>query len=519
MDLTNLNKEKRNRRKPSIDLSTMVYGKVPPQAKELEEAVLGACMLEGNNRALNQIADILQPECFYVDAHQRVFKVLLFLAQKGETPDILTVVEELKRREELDMVGGPHGITVLTNKVVSTANIEVHARIIFQKFLSREIIRIGGEMIGDAYEDSTDVFDLLDQTESKISTLTINRINKVYKSISDLVTGAVDLIITRKESKQELTGVPTGIRTLDLVTQGWQPTNFIVIAARPAIGKSAVAGNLAVGAASNNQKPTPVAIFSLEMGAIQWVLRMLSAESEINFSDMLRGRVTDQDLQRIYAKGVTKLHDLPIFFDDSANLNLQQFKSKARTLVMNEKVGLIILDYLQLMSGNRQSNENREQEIARISRECKQLAKELNIPIIALSQVGRQGENGDLKLSSLRESGAIEQDADDVIFLIPPDEKEIEADASLRDNLLLKVAKHRNGRTTELTVKYIKDIQKVISESEYDDYLKRTGVLPEVPYTNGNSPAIKEAAKLFIQKGSKMSNGNFDEGIDPADDF
>src|SRR3954451_1723829 len=243
MDLTNLNKDRKNRRKSSIDLSTMMYGKVPPQAKELEEAVLGAIMLEKS--AFDNVVEILKPECFYVDAHQKIFKSFQSLAQKSLPIDILTVVEELKAREELDIVGGPYAITKLTNVVVSTANIEAHARIILQKFIQRELIRISGEIIGDAYEDSTDVFDLLDDAESKLFEITNNHLRKNFDSIDAVLVKTIQRIEDMRNRDEDITGVTSGFKKLDQITYGWQPTDLIILAARPSVGKTAFALNLA----------------------------------------------------------------------------------------------------------------------------------------------------------------------------------------------------------------------------------------------------------------------------------
>src|SRR5215210_8574089 len=238
MELTNFNKDRKKGRKPSPDLSTMVYGKIPPQAKELEEAVLGAIMLEKS--AFDNVVEILKPECFYVDANQRIFKSFQSLAQKSLPIDILTVVEELKTKEELDQIGGPYAITKLTNMVVSTANIEAHARIILQKFIQRELIRISGEIIGDAYEDSTDVFDLLDDAESKLFEITNNHLRKNFDSIDTVLVKTVQRIEDMRHRNEDVTGVPSGFASLDNVTFGWQATDLIILAARPSVGKTAL---------------------------------------------------------------------------------------------------------------------------------------------------------------------------------------------------------------------------------------------------------------------------------------
>src|SRR6266404_8567955 len=262
MDLTNLNRD-RKRRKSSLDLSTMVYGKVPPQAKELEEAVLGAIMLEKN--AFDTVAEILKPECFYVESHQHIFRCMQSLAQKSQPIDILTVVEELRFKEELEMVGGAYYVTKLTNTVVSSANVETHSRIILQKFIQRELIRISGEIIGDAYEDSTDVFDLLDDAETKLFEITNNHLRNDYASIDTVLVKTIQRIEDLRTKQDEITGVPTGFSKLDHITYGWQPADLIVLAARPSVGKTAFALNLARNAALHPTKPTAVGFFSLEM--------------------------------------------------------------------------------------------------------------------------------------------------------------------------------------------------------------------------------------------------------------
>src|ERR1700753_2964782 len=260
MDLTNVNKDRKNRRKSSLDLSNMVYGKVPPQAKELEEAVLGAIMLEKS--AFDTVVEILKPECFYVEAHQRIFRSMQNLQQKNQPIDILTVVEELKKKEQLEEVGGPYYVTKLTNAVVSSANIDAHSRIILQKFIQRELIRISGEIIGDAYEDSTDVFDLLDDAESKLFEITNNHLRKNFDDINTVLVKTIQRIEDMRHKQEEITGVPSGFASLDRITYGWQPTDLIILAARPAVGKTAFALNLARSAALHPTKPTAVSVFS-----------------------------------------------------------------------------------------------------------------------------------------------------------------------------------------------------------------------------------------------------------------
>src|SRR5690349_17409169 len=315
MDLTNLNKDRKQKRRSSIDLGTMVYGKVPPQAKDLEEAVLGAIMLEKN--AFDTVVEILKPECFYVEAHQRIYRAMQSLAQKSQPIDILTVVEELKRKEELEMIGGPYYVTKLTNIVVSTANIDAHSRIILQKFIQRELIRISGEIISDSYEDSTDVFDLLDDAESKLFEITNNHLRKNFDPIDRVLVKTIQRIEDMRHKNEDITGVPSGFAGLDKVTYGWQNTDLIILAARPAVGKTAFALNLARNAVMHPTKPTPVALFSLEMSAGQLVQRILSAESEIWLEKIARGKLEEHEMKQLYARGIQRLAQAPLFIDDT----------------------------------------------------------------------------------------------------------------------------------------------------------------------------------------------------------
>src|SRR3954470_21494875 len=391
MDLTNLNRDKKNRRKTAPDLSTMIYGKVPPQAKDLEEAVLGAIMLEKG--AFDAVVEILKPECFYVDSHQRIFKAMQSLANKSQPIDILTVVEELRMREELDMVGGPYYVTKLTNAVVSSANIDAHSRIILQKFIQRELIRISGEIISDSYEDSTDVFDLLDEAESKLFEITNNHLRKNFDPIDRVLVKTIQRIEDLRHKNEDISGIPSGFTGLDRVTYGWQNTDLIILAARPSVGKTAFALNLARNAALHAKKPTPIGLFSLEMSAGQLVQRILAAESEILLEKIARGKLEEHEMKQLYAKGIQRLGQAPIFIDDTPALNIFELRAKCRRLKNKHNIGMVIIDYLQLMSGtNENRNGNREQEISKISRDLKGLAKELGIPIIALSQLSREVE-------------------------------------------------------------------------------------------------------------------------------
>ena len=441
--------------------------------------------------------------------------------------DLLTVVEELKMKEELDMVGGPYYITKLTNAVVSSANIETHARIVLQKFIQRELIRISGEIIGDAYEDSTDVFDLMDDAEGKIFEITNNFLKTDYQEMSSALAQAINRIDELRTKKDDISGVPSGFASLDRVTFGWQKTDLIILAARPAVGKTAFALNLARNAALSASKPTPVALFSLEMSAAQLVQRILSAESEILMEKISRGKLEDYEYQQLHAKGIKRLEQAPIYIDDTAALNIFEFRAKARRLVHKHKVGIIIIDYLQLMSGSSDKGGNREQEISTISRNLKALAKELNVPILALSQLSRavetRKESKMPQLSDLRESGAIEQDADMVMFIYRPEYYEQMANEngeSTRGETHIRIAKHRNGSLETIKLRALLHIQKF---EEWDDGNNFGGgswkPAPVSPADGGGATGGDPGGRFFIQKGSKMNNGEFDEGFESNDPF
>ena len=530
MEIINTNKDRKQRRKGAADLSTMVYGKVPPQAKDLEEAVLGAIMLE--KAAFDTVVEILKPQCFYVEAHQKIFSAMLSLQIKSSPIDILTVVEELRIKEELDIVGGPYFVTKLTNSVVSSANIEAHARIVLQKFIQRELIRISGEVISDAYEDSTDVFDLLDDAESKLFEITNNHLKKNFDELPAVLAKAYSRIEELRNKKEDITGVPSGFPSLDKVTNGWQPTDLIIIAARPAVGKTAFALNLARNAAMHPVNPVGVGVFSLEMSAPQLVQRILSAQSEIHMEKISRGRLEDYEMKQLLTKGMQPLESAPIFIDDSAALNIFELRAKCRRMVNKFKVGMIIIDYLQLMSGSGDSRGNREQEISGISRALKQMAKELKVPVIALSQLSRAVEsrkegNKIPQLSDLRESGAIEQDADMVIFLYRPEYygiSENEHGESNRGETEIKIAKHRNGSLETIKLRALLHIQKFIEDDGSNGYGPG---LPPVSSGGNFRPLAKEeqggdngSATLYIQKGSKMNDmqDDFDAGFPESDE-
>jgi replicative DNA helicase len=446
----------------SLLASALEAGKLPPQAPELEQAVLGAMMLERN--AVNEAIDILQPESFYVDAHRRVFAAIKELFAADQPIDILTVTQELKKKGELDTVGGAFYISQLTNKVASSANVEYHARIISQKHILRELIRISAETQRDAYDDSTDVFDLLDKAEQDLYAITSGNLKRNYEPMSDLIQDAIANIESAKSKTGGVSGIPTGFVQLDKLTAGWQRSDMVIVAARPAMGKTAFVLSMARNIAVEHKQA--VAVFSLEMSSTQLVTRLIASEAGISSEKLRKGDLSDQEFAILH-QHISRLTNAPIFIDDTPALNIFELRAKARRLKSQHNVDLIIIDYLQLMTGAGENRGgNREQEISSISRSIKSIAKELDIPIIALSQLSRAVETrgGDKRpmLSDLRESGAIEQDADIVCFLYRPEYYKIYEDehGSTMGIGEVIVAKHRNGALDTVRLRFIPELAK-----------------------------------------------------------
>jgi replicative DNA helicase len=449
-----------------IEVNTSVYGKIQPQAKDLEEAILGAIMIEKD--AFDVVAEILKPESFYVDGHQTIFRCMQELFKNNQPIDILTTAEALRSKEQLDSIGGSYYLTKLTSSVVSSANIESHARIVLDKFILREMIRVGGEMVQQAYEPMSDSFDLLDKMDQDLSTVTNNIHTKNYHFTDQLLVQEFQQIEQRRNKQDHLTGITSGFRDVDKLTHGWQNSDLIILAARPSVGKTALALNMAMNAALYPYKPTPVAIFSLEMSAQQCIQRLLSCSSEVNLTNIQRGRLDNDQMRQLYSQGVQRLAKAEIYIDDSPSLNIMQIRTKARKMHRKHGVGIIFIDYLQLMSGNGKKDRNRENEISEISRGLKALAKELCVPIIALSQLSRETEKRSEKmpqLSDLRESGAIEQDADIVCFIYRPEYYEIHktpTGETTAGETHLKFAKNRNGSLDTVKIRAQLCIQKFV---------------------------------------------------------
>lgn len=454
---TSQDNTRKRTKKAVTSANVFEHGKLPPQAVDLEEAVLGAIMLEKD--ALTSIIDALKPEVFYKESHQKIYKSILQLFEKSEPIDILTVTNQLKKNGELEIVGGPFYITQLTSRVASSANIEYHARIISQKYLQRELIRISSEIIRDAFEDTTDVFDLLDNAEKNLFQISEGNLRRSYEKMPDLLSQAIEQIRTASKQEDHMMGVPSGFVELDRATGGWQKSDLIVIAARPGMGKTAFVLSMARNMTVDYKRP--VAFFSLEMSAIQLVTRLISSETQLEAEKLKRGLLANYEWEQLNAK-ISSLTEAPLIIDDTPALTIFELRAKARRLKQQYDISLLVIDYLQLMSAGGDNKGNREQEISNISRSLKSLAKEINIPVIALSQLSREVEKrGGLKrpiLSDLRESGAIEQDADLVVFLYRPEYYKIEQfedQTPTKDAAEVIIAKNRNGGLKDIRLKFI----------------------------------------------------------------
>ncbi|HET8752780.1 MAG TPA: replicative DNA helicase, partial [Salinimicrobium sp.] len=400
-------------------------GKIPPQAVELEEVVLGAMMID--KKGVDEIIDILNAEVFYKSAHQYIFEAIHKLFENSEPVDLLTVSNQLRKDQKLEKAGGDFYLVQLTQKIASSAHIEFHARVILQKYIQRSLIKISTEIIEESYDETTDVFDLLDKAESRLYEVTQGNIKRSSETAQDLVLQAKKRI-QEISNKEGLSGIPSGFDKLDKLTSGWQPSDLVIIAARPGMGKTALtlsmARNIAVG------QNIPVAFFSLEMSSVQLITRLISSETGLPSEKLRTGNLAKHEWEQLNVK-VKGLEKAPLFIDDTPSLSIFDLRAKARRLASTHGIKLIVIDYLQLMTaGGNQKGGNREQEISTISRNLKALAKELNVPVIALSQLSRAVETrGGSKrpiLSDLRESGAIEQDADIVSFIYRPEYYKVE---------------------------------------------------------------------------------------------
>lgn len=465
----------RRRTREKLYSPTDVLGKIPPQATDVEEAVLGAILIEKN--ALSSVIDSLKPEVFYKDTHQMIYAAVQSLFNRSEPVDIITVTNELRNRGELEICGGALYIAQLTNKVTSSANIEFHARIITQKFIQRELIRVSNQTLGTAYDESADVLEMLDDAQQRLFEVSENNFRRGYDTMQSLVKKAIDEVQKARETEGHFTGVPSGFSNLDRITSGWQKTDLIVLAARPGMGKTAFTLSMARNMAVEHKRA--VAVFSLEMGAVQLVTRLVASESQLPADKLRKGDLHDYEWEQLHAR-IAALEEAPIFIDDTPALSVFELRAKCRRLKEQHNIEMVMIDYIQLMTiGGGETKGNREQEISTISRSLKALAKELNVPVIVLSQLNRSVETrtGTKRpmLSDLRESGAIEQDADIVMFIYRPEYYKIdqyEDGSSTQGKGDIIIAKHRNGALADVRLRFVAQFAKFEDDipSEFGDY-------------------------------------------------
>ncbi len=484
--------KQRNSTKPTL-AALPDFGKVPPQANDMEEAVLGAIMLE--KEAVITILDILKPESFYREAHQKIFKAISDLNIRECPVDLYTVTEELRAHQELDSVGGPVYLTQLTSKVVSAANVDYHARIVAQKYIQRELIRVSTEIQTRSFDDSYDVTELLDYSENALFQIAEGNIKREVAPINIVIKDAIREIEEAGKREDAMVGTPSGFTRLDRLTSGWQKSELVIIAARPSMGKTAFALSMARNMAVDHKKN--VAIFSCEMSSIQLVNRLIVAETDIPGDKIKNGRLTEEEWKQLDSR-IKKLVQASIFIDDTPAISIFELRAKCRRLMAQHKLDIVIVDYLQLMSGPENAG-SREQEVSNISRSLKSIAKELNVPILALSQLNRSVEmRGGTKrplLSDLRESGAIEQDADMVLFIHRQEKFGIptfEDGSSTKGIAEIILAKNRNGPVDDVKLKFREERAQFVDIDEFDP--------------DGN---LEMAGAQSITLGSKMNHDNF----------
>ena len=424
--------------------------RLPPQSLEAEASVLGGILLE--NEALNRVLEVIREGDFYRESHRTIFSALLELYERSEPADLITLSEVLKKREELEAIGGIEYLNSLVNSVPTAANITYYAKIVKEKSILRKLINRATEIISQGYADSGDVDEFLDRAERSIFEISEDRVRPSFYPIKDIIKSSFKTIEKLYEKRQLITGVPTGFKKLDELTSGLQPSDLIIVAGRPSMGKTAFALNIAQHAAI--QGGTPSAIFSLEMAKEQLALRMLCSEAKVDAHRLRGGFLGEADWPKL-TRAAGNLSEAPIFIDDTPGLTALEMRAKSRRLKAEKKLGLVIVDYLQLMRG-RAASDNREQEISDISRSLKALAKELTVPVIALSQLNRRvEERGDKRpqLADLRESGAIEQDADVIIFLYR--EEIYNRSENNKGKAEIIIGKQRNGPTDKFELAFL----------------------------------------------------------------
>ena len=490
----------RRRDKDNLGTLGLEVGNRPPQALDVEEAVLGALLIEPN--CIDEAMDELTPSCFYSEKHRMIYEAMRSLNNEHVALDFLSVSQKLKAAGNLDAVGGTVALVQLSQKIGAAAHIEYYIRILKQKCIQRELITASYDILKASYDEAVNVDDLIDTAQTKIFSAIQNNVKKDVQEIGNVINDAID-DIQRLQGSSGLSGVPSGFPSVDKITLGWQASDLIILAARPSVGKTAFVLNLARNAAVDHNMP--VAFFSLEMPAIQLAKRMMVSETRLS-ADKIKGGVKLQpweweqlDIQ------LKRLTNSPLYIDDTPSLPVMEFRSKVKKLVKQKGVRLVIVDYLQLMQGPAELRGMREQEVAAISRTLKATAKEMNVPIIALSQLSRQsenrvGSNRRPQLSDLRESGSIEQDADMVIFIHRYDYQGLNEDPNDVGKTQIIIAKHRNGAIADIDMRFRAD---------------------EVRFVDEEESLINQAATMSVASAMNNDNPPFDMGpsTGPSDDF
>ncbi|MDY0015488.1 MAG: replicative DNA helicase [Bacteroidales bacterium] len=484
-------KEATQRQKRIILPEVDMQGRVLPQAIEFEEAVLGAMMLEQN--AAVSVIDMLHEEMFYKESHQKIYKAIKQVFLASDPVDLLSVANRLRKNGDLDAIGGAYYLSSLTNRVVSSANIEYHARIVSEKYIQRKLIAVSTETIHDAYDHSLDVLEMLDKAEKNLFDIAEQNFRRDSRTMPDLIREVLADLQAIKTSDKKLRGLPSGFTELDRVTNGWQKANLIILAARPGMGKTAFVLSMARHIAIDQQKP--IAFFSLEMSASDLALRLISAESGFYQNQLKRGDLSDDDW-RVLVNKMTELENAKLLIDDTAGLSIFELRAKCRRFKQQYDIQGVIVDYLQLMSSGLDiKGMNREQEISSISRSLKALSKELDIPVIALSQLNRSVESRSSQskrpqLSDLRESGAIEQDADLVLFIYRPDYYKIDTfeDGSSAMGLAeIMIAKHRNGALKDVKLRFTPEYAKFTDLNDFDNFKPISSLSKNTPLDSFNT--------------------------------
>ena len=460
---------KPERKKTSVDLASVgeeLGGRKPPQALDIEEAVLGALLLEPD--VVSDVLDQIIEDCFYKPAHKKIFSAIASLAAENAPIDIFTVSERLQKTDSLEEVGGMAFLSRLSLKIGAAAHVEYHTKILLQKWIQRQIISISLDAVNQSFLDEIPVDNLLDNVQQHFFTLAEKNMKKETEPVQSVINRALNEIQVNQSREDNMSGVASGYRGIDDVTYGWQKSDLIIIAARPSVGKTAFVLTMARNMAVNFH--TPVAFFSLEMSSTQLIKRIMVSETGITPDKMNGVKKMSVDEWKQLTDGLSLLSNSPLFIDDTPSLSIYEFRSKARRLVTNNKVKIIIIDYLQLMTGPPELRGMREQEVSTISRQLKSIAKELDVPIIALSQLNRsvetRGGSKRPQLSDLRESGAIEQDADIVMFIHRPEKMGVEDENTYPGQTDLIIAKHRNGEVKDVRMRFLESEVRFVDEND-----------------------------------------------------